>query len=86
MKRKNASLRGNILMGCGLLVMVLGFVGSVMNHLPQLSLPPIVSSGAVLTIFVGAVVWLAGAHIGGREKIIDRYFWARHFDKRCRRD
>lgn len=86
MKRKNASLCGNIFMGLGLVVMVLGFLGAVMNHVPQFSLPPVVASGAVLAIFVGAVVWLAGARIGGREEINDRYWWVRHFDKRCRRD
>lgn len=86
MKRKNASLCGNFFMILGLVVMVLGFAGAVMNHVPQFNLPSVVASGAVLAIFVGAVVWLAGARIGGRERIDDRYWWVRHFDKRCRRD
>jgi len=86
MKRKNASLCGNILMGCGLAVMAAGIIGAVLNHIPQFSIPSMLASASVLGIFVGAVVWLAGARIGGREQISDRYFWVRHFDKRCRRN
>lgn len=86
MKRKNASLLGNILMGLGLLVMLVGVAGAVTNHIPEFNLPSEVASGAVLGIFVGAVLWLAGARIGGREQISDRYWWLRHFDKRYRRD
>ncbi|WP_016582753.1 DUF2583 family protein, partial [Yersinia pestis] len=26
---------------------------------------------------------LAGARIGGREAVADRYWWVKHFDKRC---
>ena len=57
MKRKNASLLGNVLMGLGL----------------------------VVSIFVGAILWLAGARVGGHEQVCDRYWWVRHYDKRCRR-
>ncbi|MBS0847176.1 stress-induced protein YchH [Citrobacter sp. JGM124] len=85
MKRKNATLCGNILMGCGLLVMAAGVIGAVANHLPQFNIPAIVASGAVLGIFVGAVVWLAGARLSGHEQVSDRYWWIRHFDKRCRK-
>lgn len=86
MKRRSASLCGNFFMGLGLLVMVLGFAVAVLNQIPQFSFSSVVASGAVFAIFVGAVVWLAGARIGGHEQISDRYFWVRHFDKRCRRD
>ncbi|MEG2041001.1 MAG: DUF2583 family protein, partial [Hafnia sp.] len=41
--------------------------------------------GAVLSIFVGGILWLAGARVGGHEQISDRYWWVRHYDKRCRR-
>ncbi|VDZ78553.1 Putative membrane protein YchH [Salmonella bongori] len=36
MKRKNASLFGNVLMGLGLVVMVVGVGYSILNQLPQL--------------------------------------------------
>jgi hypothetical protein len=36
MKRKNASLLGNVLMGLGLVVMVVGVGYSILNQLPQL--------------------------------------------------
>ena len=39
-----------------------------------------------VSIFVGAVLWLAGARIGGHEQVSDRYWWVRHYDKRCRRN
>ena len=65
MKRKNASLLGNVLMGLGLVVMVVGVGYSILNQLPQLNLPQFFAHGAILSIFVGAVLWLAGARIGG---------------------
>ena len=34
---------------------------------------------------VGAILWLAGARVGGHEQVCDRYWWVRHYDKRCRR-
>lgn len=85
MRRKNASLLGNSLMVFGLLIMVVGVAYSIMNQLPQLNFPPIVAHGAVLAIFVGAVMWLAGARVSGREQVCDRYWWVRHYDKRCRK-
>ena len=76
MKRKNASLLGNVLMGLGLVVMVVGVGYSILNQFAH---------GAVLSIFVGAILWLAGARVGGHEQVCDRYWWVRHYDKRCRR-
>lgn len=77
MKRKNASLLGNVLMGLGLVVMVVGVGYSILNQLPQLNLPQFFAHGAILSIFVGAVLWLAGARIGGHEQVSDRYWWVR---------
>ncbi|WP_024142446.1 stress-induced protein YchH [Salmonella enterica] len=102
MKRKNASLFGNVLMGLGLVVMVVGvgysilnqlpqfnlpqfFAHGAINHLPQFNLPQFFAHGAILSIFVGAVLWLAGARVGGHEQVSDKYWWVRHYDKRCRR-
>ena len=86
MKRKNASLLGNVLMGLGLFVMVVGVGYSILNQLPQLDLPQYFAHGAVLSIFLGAVLWLAGARVSGHEEVCDKYWWVRHYDKRCRRD
>ncbi|HHF9006472.1 stress-induced protein YchH [Escherichia coli] len=87
MKRKNASLLGNVLMGLGLVVMVVGVGYSILNQLPQFNMPQYFAHGAVLSIFVGAILWLAGARVGGheQEQVCDRYWWVRHYDKRCRR-
>lgn len=86
MKRKHACLAGNALMALGLAVMVVGVAYAVLNQLSQLQLPEYVVHGAIFSIFVGALMWLVGARISGREKITDRYYWVRHYgDKRCRR-
>lgn len=71
MKRKNASLFGNVLMGLGLVVMVVGVGYSILNQLPQFNLPQFFAHGAILSIFVGAVLWLAGARVGGHEQVSD---------------
>ena len=60
MKRKNASLLGNVLMGLGLVVMVVGVGYSILNQLPQFNMPQYFAHGAVLSIFVGAIPVLAG--------------------------
>lgn len=86
MKRKHANLTGNGLMVLGLVVMVFGVGYTVLNQLPQLALPVFMAHGAMFSIFLGALLWLVGARISGREKVCDRYYWVRHFgDKRCRR-
>ncbi|MDN5450868.1 MAG: DUF2583 family protein, partial [Enterobacterales bacterium] len=59
MKRKNASLLGNVLMGLGLFVMGGGVGYSILSQLPQINLPQYFAHGAILSIFVGAVLWLA---------------------------
>nr|WP_323807246.1 stress-induced protein YchH [Klebsiella pneumoniae] len=59
---------------------------TICNSAPQLNLPQFFAHGAILSIFVGAVLWLAGARIGGHEQVSDRYWWVRHYDKRCRRN
>lgn len=47
MKRKNASLFGNVLMGLGLVVMVVGVGYSILNQLPQFNLPQFFAHGAI---------------------------------------
>ncbi|MDH2068777.1 stress-induced protein YchH [Pantoea sp. GD03673] len=85
MKHQHCRVAGNCLMILGLVTMVLGVGFSIMNQLPTLDLPQFLAQGAILSIFIGALMWLVGARISGREKIEDRYYWLRHYDKRCRR-
>ncbi|WP_313677815.1 stress-induced protein YchH [Pantoea vagans] len=85
MKHQHCRVAGNSLMVLGLVTMVLGVGFSIMNQLPSLDLPQFLAQGAILSIFIGALMWLGGARISGREKIEDRYYWLRHYDKRCRR-
>lgn len=86
MRRKHANLTGNALMVIGLAVMVTGIGYAVLNQLPQLQLPQMLVNGAIFGIFIGALMWLVGARLSGREKITDHYYWVRHYgDKRCRR-
>ena len=86
MKRKTAMRLGNVFMGLGLITMVGGVGYSVLAQLPQLNLPQFLSHGAVMSIFVGVLLWLVGARIGGHERVADRCWWVRHFDKRCNRN
>ncbi len=73
------------MMVVGLIVMVSSIIFSVLNQLPSVQMPALLAQGAILGIFIGALLWLTGARVSGREKIEDRYFWHRHYDKRCRR-
>jgi len=85
MKRKSALLCGNGLMGVGMLLMIVGLACSVLNQLPQLHFTTLIAHGAIMGIFIGALLWVAGARMGGREGVSDRYWWHRRFDARCRR-
>ncbi|WP_017349041.1 stress-induced protein YchH [Pantoea sp. A4] len=86
MKRHHTRTAGNALMCVGLATMVLGLLFSIANQLPSAHLPEMINHGAMFAIFIGALMWLAGARISGREKVEDRYYWIRHYgDKRCRR-
>lgn len=51
MKRKNASLLGNVLMGLGLVVMVVGVGYSILNQLPQFNMPQYFAHGAIAKYF-----------------------------------
>ncbi|MDE1187069.1 MAG: stress-induced protein YchH [Pantoea sp.] len=87
MKRHHTRYIGNGLMCLGLLTMVLGVGYSIINQIPSLNLPQFLAHGAMFSIFIGALLWLVGARVSGREKVEDRYFWLRHYgDKRCRRN
>ncbi|MFH8134303.1 stress-induced protein YchH [Pantoea osteomyelitidis] len=85
MKRHHTHFLGNALMILGLVTMVGGIGYSVINQLPSLHLPQFLAHGAMFSIFIGALLWLAGARVSGRERVEDRYYWLRHYDKRCRR-
>ncbi|MDE8788443.1 DUF2583 family protein, partial [Providencia thailandensis] len=69
MKRKTAVLVGNILMALGLIVMIGSIALNLSSH----------TMGSLFGIFVGAMIWLTGARIGGREKIADRYWLIKHY-------
>lgn len=84
MKRKMTDVMGNVLMGLGMVVMIVGVGYSILAEVSQFNLPQFFAHGAIMSIFIGALLWLVGARIGGREQVADRYWWAKHFDKRCR--
>ncbi len=67
MKYKHAFAVGNLLMAIGM-VLMLGSLGyNLLSHIFPLGLPDILSDASLMGIFIGALVWLAGARIGGRE-------------------
>lgn len=86
MKRKSANLLGNIFMGLGM-VMMIGSIGvNLFSHIVNLGLSEMVTNGSLFGIFIGAMVWLVGARVGGREKVADRYWLIKHYHNHSRRD
>ncbi|MBN3069003.1 stress-induced protein YchH [Pectobacterium brasiliense] len=85
MKRKNVTVLGNVLMGIGMIMMIGGIGFSIASQFPKLNVPEYMTYIDLVSIFSGAIFWLAGARISGREDVADRYWWVKHFDKRCRR-
>ncbi|MFC3395567.1 stress-induced protein YchH [Brenneria rubrifaciens] len=85
MKRKKVTLLGNVLMGIGMILMIGGIVFSIVSQFPELNLPKSMMYSDLVSIFAGAISWLVGARISGREAVADRYWWVKHFDKRCQR-
>ncbi len=78
MKYKHAFAVGNLLMAIGM-VLMLGSLGyNLLSHIFPLGLPDILSDASLMGIFIGALVWLAGARIGGRETVAERYWWLRN--------
>ncbi|PAV02538.1 hypothetical protein CBG25_10290 [Arsenophonus sp. ENCA] len=51
----------------------------------QLDLPEYLAEISLISLFIGALIWLAGARVSGHEGIADRYWWLRNFDERHRR-
>ena len=88
MKRKNASLLGNVLMGLGLVVMVVGVGYSILNQLPRKQPATILCMALSLTSSASAVLYLAGRspcwqpRAGQRPLLVG----APLYDKRCRRN
>ena len=78
MKHTQSLFIGNVLMGAGMVAMVGGIVTAVMNQLPSMHLSQLAVGGAIFAIFLGALLWLTGAQVGGKEKVCDRYFLLRY--------
>lgn len=69
MKRRNASLLGNVLMGLGLVVMVVGVGYSILNQLPQLDLPQFFAHGAILSILSAPFSGSQGRALAGMNRL-----------------
>ncbi|MBI6548283.1 stress-induced protein YchH [Xenorhabdus lircayensis] len=85
MRRKKTFIFGNILMGLGMAAMLVSLAYVLLSHIFSFGLSELLTDGALMGVFVGAVIWLAGASIGGREQVTDRYWWLKNYDERCRR-
>ncbi|MBD2811845.1 stress-induced protein YchH [Xenorhabdus sp. Vera] len=85
MKRKKAFIFGNILMGLGMAAMFLSLAYVLLGHVFNLGLSELLTGVALMGLFVGALIWLAGASIGGREQVADKYWWLKNYDERYRR-
>ncbi len=60
MKRRSADRMGNFFMGLGLVVMIGGVGYSIIAEVSQFNLPQFFAHGAIMSIFVGALLWLVG--------------------------
>lgn len=62
---------------------MIGGVGySILAEVSHFNLSPLFAQGTIVSIFIGALVWLVGV----REQIAERYWWIKHVDKHCRDD
>ena len=77
MKRRYTTLIGNTFMATGIILMVGGILVSIFSYLPELGLSMLFSQGGLGGLFLGAFIWLIGAHLCGRERIEDRYWCIR---------
>jgi len=82
MKRKQSFLLGNCLMVTGMAIMVISIAYNICNHVFQLNPPEYLAEISLISLFIGALIWLAGARVSGHEGIADRYWWLRNFDER----
>ncbi|CDG87401.1 MULTISPECIES: stress-induced protein YchH [Xenorhabdus] len=85
MKRKNAFILGNIFMGLGMAAMLISLSYVLLSHVFSLDQSGLATGISLMGLFVGALVWLAGASIGGREQVTDKYWWLKNYDERYRR-
>lgn len=81
MRRKTAVRLGNVLMVLGLISMIGGVVFTVLGMLNNFILASSLANLPVMSIFMGALIWLVGALLGGRDKVADRYWWIKHCDR-----
>lgn len=85
MKRKRINFIGNVLMGLGLLGMICGIFVSLLSYMPESGISDAYTHIALAVLFCGALVWLIGAKISGRERVEDRYWSICHCQKRKQR-
>ncbi|CAK9885252.1 MAG: hypothetical protein XXXJIFNMEKO3_01648 [Candidatus Erwinia impunctatus] len=82
MKSHKIDLAGNVLMAVGMILMFLGIGYAIAHDIIALELPQYAVYLAIMLIFVGALLWLLGALLGGHEKITNRYYWISRYGNR----
>lgn len=85
MKRIRINFIGNVFMGIGLLGMFGGISVSIFSYMPESGISDAYTHIALAALFCGALVWLMGAKMSGRERIEDRYWSICHCQKRKQR-
>ncbi|PHM33540.1 stress-induced protein YchH [Xenorhabdus innexi] len=85
MGRKKAFILGNIFMGLGMAGMLISLAYVLFSHIFSINESEFLAGVALIGLFIGALIWLGGASIGGREQITDKYWWLKNHDERYRR-
>lgn len=83
MMRRQIRLLGNLLMVLGVFAIVVGAATAIYSFSPDHPLSESMSLLSVLSLFMGLIIWFTGAMFSGKNSIAERYWWCRHFDKRC---
>lgn len=78
MQHRHCRILGNGMMILGLATMLGGLMLAVVNQLGHLVLSGPLSAISVLAVFIGAIIWLIGANVSGKDKVADRYFLLRY--------
>lgn len=69
---------GNGFMVTGVVIILLGFLLLLLSQTKTIPTFDLLPACSVLMLFVGAIIWLAGANLSGKECVSERYYLLRY--------